>query len=139
MQGYPDKLNREISNFLKHADRDPHGKLFEFSEVVPELILHSCSRIYAEITGKKSKEMGVATVVLDLKFGFYLDLEEKRDREQEEERERERRFEGLEDDEEAYAEAKADAEQEARFRQSALLQLGRSLLIGESMFPDQSS
>jgi hypothetical protein len=118
MREHPCDWSRDIANFLKHADRDPHREIPQFPNIVPEFVLHMCARIYRELAGELTNEMQL--------IDFLVTIRNKWDKEAEDERENWDSF----YDEEFMLEA---AEQE-ELRSQALRQWGRDVLTGKREF-----
>ncbi len=118
MRDEPCTWSRDIANFLKHADRDPHREIPEFPDIIPEFVLHMCARIYGEVAGELTKEMKL--------IHFLVTIKNKWDKEAEEAREDWDRY----YDEELMLES---AEQ-AILRSQSLRQWGRDVLSGKRDF-----
>ena len=129
----PYDFDRQAANFLKHADRDPKAVLYEIDPLIPEFVFFEAVSTYRDLTGVFTNEMHVANSVLDMKYGFSEAYEARAERRRDEERERERRMEDMDGDERE--EERGRMERDKCAYHSALLNIGRSMLTGHSLWP----
>lgn len=116
---FDDHYSRDVANFLKHADRDPHREIPDIVPLFPEFMLFCAAHLYAALTRSPTKEMEV--------LAFMMRLKDKSDKEAEADRERWDNY--FDEEKLVHAEIRRQVEHESR------LKFGKEMLQGQLFIP----
>ncbi|HRK17432.1 MAG TPA: hypothetical protein PK970_00615 [Hyphomicrobiaceae bacterium] len=132
-QKYLAGYDRDMANFLKHADRDPCAVLFEPPPGSTDFLIEAAIEAFETIGGIATNEMSAFRSVVALKRGQWRDDDKRREDQYAEDRQFERALDDAESDEERDA-LYRDRDRRACAMDRAYAEVGRQILAGTHSF-----